>query len=63
MKFAELKKKSPEELKKEEDNIRMELMKYRAQVATGGAGKEAGKIREMKRTIARIRTLEVRAKK
>ncbi|MBR9700848.1 50S ribosomal protein L29 [Candidatus Woesearchaeota archaeon] len=57
MKFKDLQKKSPEDLKKELEKYKMDLMKYRAQVATGGAGKDAGKIREIKRTIARIMTL------
>jgi len=63
MKFVELKKKSQQDLRDEEAKLRLELMKYRAQIATGGAGKEAGKIRELKKTLARIKTLEVQAKK
>ena len=66
MKFLELKKKSPADLQKEWDNIKLDLMKFRAQIATGGAGKEAGKIKELKRTLARIKTLqheEVKSKK
>ncbi len=63
MKFTELKKKSPEELRKEEERVRLDLMRFRAKVSTGGAGKEAGKIRELKRTLARIKTLGVHAKR
>ncbi len=54
---AELKKKTPEELEKELARIRMELLKLNAQVATGGAAKEAGKIIQLKRKVARIKTL------
>ncbi len=55
---AELVKKRPEELEKELSKIRMELLKLNAQVATGGAAKEAGKIRQLKRRVARIKTLQ-----
>jgi large subunit ribosomal protein L29 len=58
MKFDELKKKTPEDLNKELDSIQLELMRYNAQIATGGAGKETGKVRQLKRTIARIKTLQ-----
>ena len=58
MKFEELKKKTPDDIRKEFDVITFELMRYNAQVATGGAGKDSGKIRELKRTIARIKTLQ-----
>jgi len=58
MKFKELQKKNKQDLQKELDKLNMELMKYRAQVATGGAGKESGKIKEYKKSIARIKTLQ-----
>jgi large subunit ribosomal protein L29 len=58
MKFDELKKKSAEDLKKEIDATQVELMRFNAQVATGGAGKDAGRIRELKKKIARIKTLQ-----
>ena len=58
MKFTELQKKSKDDLLKEIDRIELELMRYRAQVATGGAGKDAGKISQLKRTIARIKTIQ-----
>lgn len=63
MRFKDLQKKSPEDIKKERAKIHLELMKLRAQVATGGAGKEAGKIKTLKRTIAKINTLESRTNK
>ena len=58
MKFEELKKKTPDELKRELDVSTFELMRYNAQVATGGAGKDAGKIKQFKKSIARIKTLQ-----
>ena len=57
MKFSELKKKTREDLQKEESRIELDLLRLRGQIATGGAGKDAGKARSMKRTIARIRTI------
>lgn len=61
MKFKELKKNA--DLNKELDATVLELMRYNAQVATGGAGKDSGKIRELKRKIARIKTLQSEVKK
>jgi large subunit ribosomal protein L29 len=58
MKFKELQKKSPADLQKDLDSAQFELMRYNAQVATGGAGKDTGKIRQFKKTIARIKTLQ-----
>lgn len=55
MKYADLLKKTPEELQKLEQEQRIELMKYKAQAATGAAGKESGKITQIKRDIARIK--------
>jgi large subunit ribosomal protein L29 len=60
MKFQELTKKTPDELQKQMDSIEFDLLRYNAQVSTGGAGKDSGKIRELKRTIARIKTLKQR---
>ncbi len=63
MKFDELQKKSADDLQKEMDSSMFELMRYNAQVATGGAGKDSGKIRELKKKIARIKTLQQRGGK
>lgn len=59
MKFKELKKKSAPDRAKELEKASQELMRIRAQISTGSVGKEAGRVRELKRTIARIKTLEV----
>ncbi len=61
MKFAELKKKTAIELRKEEERIQMDLLRLRGQIATGGAGKDAGKARSLKKTIARIKTISGKA--
>jgi ribosomal protein L29 len=58
MKMKELRKKSPAELTKELSQIELTLLRLKAQVAAGSAGKDAGKIRAHKRTIAQIKTLQ-----
>jgi ribosomal protein L29 len=63
MKYADLLKKSPADLSKLQDEITIELMKFQAQAATGAAGKESGKIREIRRTIARIKMAQGGARK
>ena len=60
MKFDELTKKTPADLRKELDSAEFDLMRLGAQVQTGGVGKDSGKIRELKKTIARIKTLQQR---
>lgn len=58
MKFKELKTLKPEELEKKEQELQLELMKLRSQVAMGTTPKNPGRIRAIKRTIARIKTLK-----
>lgn len=58
MKYDELKKKTAADLQKELDAAQFDLMRLGALVQTGGVGKDSGKIRELKRTIARIKTLQ-----
>lgn len=58
MKIKDMRKKSAAELVKELEGIQLDLMKFRAQVATGGAGKDAGRISHMRRQVARIKTLQ-----
>ncbi|RME52807.1 50S ribosomal protein L29 [Candidatus Woesearchaeota archaeon] len=62
MKFKELQGLSEGALQKRLAELKTELMKLRVQVATGTAQKESGKIREIKKTIARIRTLQNKQK-
>ena len=56
--FTELKKKNPDELQRELSSVRLELLKLNAQVATGGAAKEAGKLKILKKKVARIKMLQ-----
>jgi len=55
--YAELKKKSASELEKDLAAVKFDLIKLEAQLATGAAAKEAGKIRNLKKNVARIKTL------
>ncbi len=55
---AELKKKGAPELEKELAAARLELVKLNAQVNTGAASKEAGKIRNLRKRVARILTIQ-----
>lgn len=55
--YAELKKRRQPELEKDLSAARLDLVKLNAQVATGSAAKEAGKIQNLKKKVARINTL------
>jgi large subunit ribosomal protein L29 len=57
MKHKELKNLNKEELHKKLDELKKELMKDNAQVATGTIPKNPGKIYNARKTIARINTL------
>ncbi|MEM3154696.1 MAG: 50S ribosomal protein L29 [Candidatus Woesearchaeota archaeon] len=57
MKIKELRALGETELKQKMDELRKELMKDNAQVATGTIPKNPGKLRLAKKTIARIHTI------
>ena len=57
MRFKELKEFGEGDLKDKLNEIRTELMKENAQVATKTTPKSPGKIRQLKKTIARIHTI------
>ncbi len=50
-------------LDKRLSELRKELMKFRSQVASGTIPRNPGRIRVIKRTIARIHTINTRRKK
>ncbi len=56
MKASEIRALSPEERKKKLEELRMELIRLKLQAATGVLD-NPGKIRAIKRTIARILTI------
>jgi len=53
----------PEERRKKLTELRAELIRLRTTVASGGSVENPGRIRELKRTIARILTLESQQRK
>ncbi len=55
--FKELENLADADLDKKKDELELELVKLRAQVATGTAPKNAMQVRRDRRTIARILTL------
>lgn len=57
MKFKELKTMPVAELKEKLAQLKLELTKERAQIATGTVPKNPGKVKVTRKTIARIETL------
>lgn len=57
MKYSELKKINKEDLNKKLKELEFELLKNSAQAARGGGGKEASRIKVIKKDIARLKTL------
>jgi len=58
MRIKELRKKSDGELEKLLKELRLELMKEKGNVEMGGNVKNPGRIRMIRKTIARILTLK-----
>ena len=57
MKFKELNAMPESELQEKMKQVRMDLIKANAQVATGTTPKNSGQIRVMKKTIAKIKNI------
>ena len=55
---AEIRDMTPAERQLELDELRTELLNERAVLAAGGAPENPGRVGELKRTIARIRTIQ-----
>lgn len=58
MKFKDIKQKSEGEMKKLMKESKLELLKENAQVAAGTMLKNPGKLKQLKKTIAKIKQLE-----
>lgn len=58
MKYKDLATMKPAELEKKEAEVRVELIKLQAQVATGTAPKNPGQIKQFKKILARMETLK-----
>lgn len=54
MKYREIKQLGSEDLKAKESELKKELMKLYAKVATGTSPENSGKIRQIRKTLARI---------
>ncbi|VVB51962.1 50S ribosomal protein L29 [uncultured archaeon] len=59
----EIRKMNNDERQEELDKILMELIRERAIASAGGAPESPGKMKEIKRTIARIRTIQTEINK
>lgn len=59
----EIRKMTEEELNKKMEELKLDLSKKKAQIIIGGAPENAGKIKEVKKTIARILTIKNEKKK
>jgi large subunit ribosomal protein L29 len=57
MKIKELRPMSKEDLKTKLKELRKEMIKHNAQIATGTNPKSPGQVREIKKTIAKILTV------
>jgi ribosomal protein L29 len=62
MKFEEIKSMNPEDRQKKADEARIELMKLNSQIATGTNPKNPHQVRQLKKILAQIKTLEKTAK-
>lgn len=58
LRAKEIRAMSADDRKKQLKDLRNDLLKQRAITATGGAPENPGRIRELRRTIARILTIE-----
>ena len=63
MKFKELRVMNEIDLKNKVLELKKELMKINSQIAVGTVPKNPGKVKELKRTIARIITIETQKNK
>ncbi len=58
LRSEEIRKMNPDERQEELDKILMELIRERAIASAGGAPESPGKMKEIRRTIARIKTIQ-----
>lgn len=58
LRSKEIRSMSADDRAKQLKDLKTELLKQRAITATGGAPESPGKIRELRRTIARILTIQ-----
>ena len=63
LRSEEIRKMNQDERQEELDKVNMELIRERAIASAGGAPESPGKMREIRRTIARIKTIQAEQKK
>jgi len=63
LRAKEIRNMSDEQIEKQLKDLRNELLRERAITATGGAPENPGRIRELRRTIARILTIQKEEKR
>jgi len=63
LRVDEIRKMNPDERQEEMDKLAMELIRERAIASAGGAPESPGKIKEIRRTIARINTIQTESRK
>jgi large subunit ribosomal protein L29 len=63
LRSEEVRKMNPDERQEELDKLVMELIRERAVTSAGGAPESPGKIKEIRRTIARIKTIQTESGK
>ena len=58
IRVKEIREMSPEERKKKLDELRTELMRIKTMIKAGGSMENTARVRELRRAIARILTVE-----
>ncbi|VVB89611.1 50S ribosomal protein L29 [uncultured archaeon] len=62
LRVDEVRNMNPTERQEELDKLKLELIRERAIASAGGAPENPGRIREIRRTIARIKTIQTEIK-
>ncbi|MFB6144641.1 MAG: 50S ribosomal protein L29 [Candidatus Nanohaloarchaea archaeon] len=57
LKMDEIREKSESELMEQMNDLKKEIVEERGQIETGGFAENPGRIKEMRRTIAKIKTV------
>ena len=63
LRSEEVRKMNSDERQDELDKLVMELIRERAVTSAGGAPESPGKIKEIRRTIARLKTIQTETRK
>ncbi len=58
LRSSEVRKMNPDERQEELDKLKLELIRERAIASAGGAPESPGRVKEIRRTMARIKTIQ-----